>query len=293
VNSTFLSSEYPQSTPEEALFQILPVPYEATVSYGGGTASGPAAIIEASSQLEANDGCGNFPGQRGFHTYPAVDCSGECQKVFGRISSAVAQIAALPGRKIPVVLGGEHSISYPVLQPLVDRCGAGQIGIVQIDAHADLRDAYEGNRFSHASAMRRLHADLGLPLVQLGVRALSQEEIDYRAAHLETITAYDARELVPSGVRDIQLPRSFPPLLYLTIDVDGLDPSIMPATGTPVPGGLQWYPLLSLLRSILSQRKLIGMDLVELAPIEGLHHSTFTAVDLLHKVMGMVVASEG
>ena len=226
--------------------------------------------------------------QRFFHTYPAVDCSGENEKVFSRISSAVAQIAALPGRKIPVVLGGEHSISYPVLQPLVDRCGAGQIGIVQIDAHADLRDAYEGNRFSHASAMRRLHADLGLPLVQLGVRALSQEEIDYRASHLKTITAYDAHELVPSGVRDIQLPRSFPPLLYLTIDVDGLDPSIMPATGTPVPGGLQW--ILSFCSAHSLTAKVDWMDLVELLD-RGLPTHLYAVV--CSQVMGMVVASEG
>lgn len=291
--SSFLSSEYPPVAPIDALFHIVPVPFEATVSYGGGTAGGPQAILDASNQLEANDGWGRSPGKSGFYTHAAVECRDDANAVFERISAKIGEILALPGTHLPVVLGGEHSITYPVLRPFVEKYGRGQIGVVQVDAHADLHDRYKGNPLSHACVMRRLHADLGISLVQLGVRALCQEEIDYRAAHSETIFTYDARELISTQTTHILLPDHFPPYLFLSIDVDGLDPSVMPATGTPVPGGLGWYPLLALIESVLSQRTLIGFDVVELAPIEGIHFPSYTAAELVHKVMGSALAARG
>ena len=161
--------------------------------------------------------------------------------------------------------------------------------MVQIDAHADLRDSYEGTPYSHACVMRRLHADLGIPLVQLGTRAYCREEREYREAHRDSILALDGRELEAGNVRELKLPDWFPEKLYVSVDVDGLDPSIMPATGTPVPGGLGWWQTIDLLASVASQREMVGFDVVEFAPIPGLHFADFACADLVHKLMGLAL----
>ncbi|MBP5352113.1 MAG: agmatinase [Fibrobacterales bacterium] len=285
--NAFLSSEYPQSAPEEALFHVIPAPLEATVSYGGGTAKGPAAILAASDQLEADNGV-NAPGEKGFYTAPAIPLGKDQERNIALIREAVERTLRVPGRHLPVVLGGEHSVTYPVLQALTAARGGG-IGVVQIDAHADLRDSYEGTPYSHACVMRRLHADLGIPLVQLGTRAYCREEREYREAHRDSILALDGRELESGNVRELKLPDWFPEKLYVSVDVDGLDPSIMPATGTPVPGGLGWWQAIDLLASVASQREMVGFDVVEFAPIPGLHFADFACADLVHKLMGLAI----
>jgi agmatinase len=147
-----MDTEIPQLAPEKARFHVLPVPYEKTVSYGHGTALGPGAIIAASGQLERWDGSSD-PGAEGVYTWPAIDCSGEPANVIEEIATAVARILAL--RKLPVVLGGEHTVTWGVMQGYF-KAGMRDFGVVQIDAHADLRDAYEGDPLSHASVMRRI-----------------------------------------------------------------------------------------------------------------------------------------
>ncbi|MDA3947897.1 MAG: arginase family protein, partial [Spirochaeta sp.] len=175
------------------------------------------------------------------------------------------------------------------------------IGLIQIDAHADLRESYEESRDSHACIARRIHEDLGMPVIQIGVRALSPEEVIYRAGHTVgaavPIYPHDAADIVPTGLNEIPIPASFPSRAYMTIDVDGLDPSIMPATGTPVPGGLGWYQTLSIIESIARSVSIIGFDVVELAPIAGQNAWQYTAAELTYRVMGIIsrggAATEG
>jgi agmatinase len=277
----FFESDVPEVAPEAARFHVLPVPYEKTVSYGGGTARGPAAILAASSQLERWDGASD-PGAEGIYTWPAVDCSREPEKVLQDIAFSVRRILKL--EKLPVVLGGEHTVTWGVIRGYLE-AGVKDFGVVQIDAHADLRDAYEGDRYSHASVMRRV-VEAGIPLVQLGVRACCEEERDARKKY--KVRAFDAAELVPRGVSKIRLPKGFPKKVFFTLDVDGIDPSVLPATGTPVPGGLDWYQTLALFESVARQRRIIGFDVMEFAPIAGFHAFDFAAALLAYKLMGIV-----
>jgi agmatinase len=187
-------------------------------------------------------------------------------------------------KKIPVVLGGEHTVTWGVIKGYLD-AGVKDFGVVQIDAHADLRDAYEGDKYSHASVMRRV-VEAGIPLVQLGIRAFCEEERDARKQH--KVRAFDAADLVPNGISKIRLPKSFPKGVFFTVDVDGIDPSVLPATGTPVPGGLSWYQTLGLFESVARQRRIIGFDVMEFAPIAGFHAYDFAAALLTYKLMGIV-----
>jgi agmatinase len=291
----FLGSEFGQVPAGGALFHVIPVPYEATVSYGEGTASGPGAILRAADQLEVYDGL-SCPGEEGIHTVPAVDTIGDPEEVFRRITEAVyrAVTTAPQAAGIPVVLGGEHSITAPAISGVLEARDAslGRVGVVQIDAHADLRDSYEGQTTSHACVARRIHQDLELPIVQIGTRALSPEEVLYRSSYardaVRPIVSFDAVEIVPDGVRSIELPPTFPTDVYLTVDIDGLDPSICPATGTPVPGGLGWYQTLAIITAIAGRRRIVGFDVVELAPIPGTHAWEYSAAELVHRVMGII-----
>lgn len=283
-STRFLDTEVPDLPPEKARFHVLPVPYEKTVSYGHGTALGPGAIIASSGQLERFDGTSD-PGAEGIYTWPAVDCSGTPERVIDDIARAVKRILKL--KKIPVVLGGEHTVTWGVIKGYLD-AGEKDFGVVQIDAHADLRDAYEGDKYSHASVMRRV-VEAGVPLVQLGNRAYCEEEVEARRKH--KVLAFDANELVPKSVSKIKLPAKFPSKVFFTVDVDGIDPSVLPATGTPVPGGLGWYQTLGLFESVARQRRIIGFDVMEFAPIPGFHAFDFTAALLTYKLMGIVQRS--
>ena len=282
----FLATEVPELAPEEARFHVLPVPYEKTVSYGGGTARGPGAILAASGQLERWDGRSD-PGAEGIYTWPAIDCTGAPEEVIADIAAAVAKILGLG--KLPVVLGGEHTVTWGVIRGYLD-AGASDFGVVQIDAHADLRDRYEGDPLSHASVMRRI-VEAGVPLFQLGNRAYCEEEREARAKH--GVQFLDADALVPRGIDSVELPSDFPPHVFFTVDVDGIDPAVLPATGTPVPGGLTWYQTLGLFESVARQRNIIGFDVMEFAPIAGFHAFDFAAALLTYKLMGIVQRTTG
>jgi agmatinase len=280
----FLGTELPEIAAEDARFHVLPVPYEKTVSYGLGTARGPAAILEASGQLERWDGYSD-PGAEGIYTWDAINCSGPAEAVIESIAQGVAKILRLG--KFPVVLGGEHTVTWGVIRGYLD-AGSRDFGVVQIDAHADLRDEYEGEKLSHACVMRRI-VEAGIPLFQLGNRAYSQEERAARAAY--NVRYADADELVPRGINAITLPEDFPARVFFTLDVDGIDPTVLPATGTPVPGGLGWYQTLALFESVARQRAIIGFDILEFAPIAGFHAYDFTAALLTYRLMGIVQRS--
>jgi agmatinase len=282
----FLGSEIDEIEPKDAAFHIIPVPYERTVSYGGGTASGPSAILKASWQLETWDGKSN-PGEVGIYTHKAVKCDVDPDQVIENISKAVQGVVALG--KMPIAIGGEHTVTYGVIKGLL-AAGITDIGIVQIDAHADLRERYEGDPLSHASVMKRC-VDLGIPLFQLGIRACCMEELEIRKRY--GIHYLDAEQLVTANINSISLPVDFPQNIFFTLDIDGMDPSVFPSTGTPVPGGLGWYQTLSLFESVVAQRNVIGFDLMEFAPISGFHAYDFSASLLLYKMMGIVQRAQG
>jgi agmatinase len=221
------------------------------------------------------------PGEAGIYTHPPVDVGGGPEAVLGRIAEAVAGILRLGA--MPVILGGEHTVTYGVIQGYL-RAGIDELGVVQIDAHADLRDRYGGDPLSHACVMRRI-VEAGIPLFQLGVRAMCAEELAARLHH--GVQFMDADALVPTGVSQIALPPAFPRRVFFTLDVDGMDPSVFASTGTPVPGGLGWYQTLGLFESVARQRELIGFDLMEFAPITGFHGYDFAAAQLIYKLMGI------
>ncbi len=285
----FIESELEPGGSEksDSLFQVIPVPLEQTVSYGGGTAQGPGAILHASQQLERWDGFSE-PLTAGIGTSPLVDCSGDILDILRRIEDTVQEVVDRKG--IPVVLGGEHTVSLAPVRILAKTCSQ-PIGIVQLDAHADLRESFEGSRFSHACVMRRALEECGCRLFQFGVRALCREEVDYRTK--KRIDHLDGRAIYDANLADFALPADFPENIYLTLDVDGLDPSVIGATGTPVPGGPNWYQTLTFLERAVAGRKVVGFDLVELAPREGDHGSDFAAAQLVYSVMGIIARNEG
>lgn len=294
----FLSSEVPSVPAQQAFFHVIPVPLEATVSYGGGTARGPEAILAASDQLELLDSEDCFPGEAGIFTHPPVDCymhsasmhdtdlellEREAEAVQERIATVTRAVLDVGG--FPVLLGGEHSLTFGALKALKERHGV--FGVVQFDAHADLRDTYEGTKWSHACVMRRAVADLGLPLVQFGNRVFCKEEMQARAQH--HVTSWDAQWLAHNPLPQNPLPSDFPQKVFITFDVDGLDPSVIGDTGTPVPGGLGWYQALNLAEIAAQGRTLIGFDVVELAPRLGSIVSDFAAARLTYALMGLVI----
>lgn len=281
---SFLASGYPNTPADQAAFHVIPVPMETTVSYGAGTAQGPRAILEASNQLEDFDGRG-CPGDRGIHTQPMVTPVAGTAPIEERWLDAIeaAVATALRCGAVPAVLGGEHTVTQAAARAY--RAAGQAIGFIHIDAHADLRDSYDDTRYSHACVMRRIH-ELGFPIVQLGTRAYCLEERDYRVANPETIRAYDADRMAAGKLPLDWIPEQFPQQVFITFDLDGLDPSIMPATGTPVPGGLGWYDALNLIETVAAQKTIIGFDVVELSPLSGLSYPDFVAARLVYALMG-------
>jgi len=278
----FHGEDVAPAEPAEALFHVIPVPFELSVSYGTGTAAGPEAILAASAQLELFTGR-SIPAEHGIYTAPPVDCSSDRKKTLANIDDEVS--TTLRHNKIPVVLGGEHTVTCGVIAAL--RKKYQDFGVIQFDAHADLRDSYEGSPFSHACVMRRIH-EQGIPIYQLGTRSYSLEEHRYRRNN--NISYRDSEDIWKNGCA-LTLPDDFPSKVFITFDIDGLDGAIIPATGTPVPGGLNWYQAMWFIEAIMTRSICIGFDVVELAPIAGLHGPNFAAAQLVYNMMGYLADS--
>ncbi|WP_319778777.1 agmatinase [Maridesulfovibrio sp.] len=279
----FLEGEIPNCDPDKAAVHVIPAPLETSVSYGGGTADGPKAILEASTQLELWNGR-SCPAEAGIHTSDPAVGAGGTEDSLRAIEKSVA--FALECGAVPFVIGGEHTVTLGALRALKKQHGT--FGIVQFDAHADLRSSYEGDPLSHACVMRRAVEDLGLPVFQLGVRALCIEEVEFRK-ETPSVHGIDARELYLCGIPELLLPEVFPEKIYISFDVDGLDPSVIRATGTPVPGGIIWHDALTLIEKAAKGRTVIGADVVELAPQVGDHASDFAAAQLVYELIGYCV----
>ena len=284
-NNIFLKSELSDTEKNKdfSKFDIIPVPLERTVSYGKGTSMGPKAIIEASNELERYTGKSE-PCLDGIYTHPFLDCNKPIDIVINELQKLTQSVSSK--NKIPVILGGEHSITYGAVNGIfkgLELKNKNEIGILQIDAHADLREKYENEVHSHASVMYLLSEEK-YKIVQCGVRALSKEEANNRRKF--QITYYSVEEINKSS--ELSLPQNFPKKIYISFDLDGLDPSIMPATGTPVPGGLGFNESLELIQKLIKDREIVGFDVVELSPIKGFLAYDFTAATLVYKIMELI-----
>jgi len=275
---------------KEAEAVILPIPYEATVSYGGGTKEGPEAILAASRQVELWDEQHNWDPSQFIKLATALP-------VFPEVSGPQAMLDKIrrlvqpwiQQGKLIAALGGEHTITAALVQAAQTKYP--DLAIVALDAHADLRDSYEGSKLSHACVLRRLY-ELGRPLTLLGTRSYSHDE-DQLMWVAPRFKLFKARELhTPEGWQAaLDHLKTITGPVYLTIDLDALDPGIMPAVGTPEPGGLTYYQALTLIETVARRGPVIGLDLVELAPIPGNRVSEFTAARLLYKALGYIYLS--
>ena len=272
---------------KEAEAVILPIPYEATITYGGGTREGPEAILSASRQVELWDEEDDWEPAAAIRLATALPVLPEAsgpQAMLDKIRRLVQPW--IQQGKLIAALGGEHTITTALVQATQTRYP--DLTVVALDAHADLRDAYDGSKLSHACVLRRVY-ELGRPLTLLGTRSYSQEEFQLlRVA--PRLKVYPARDLhSPEGwQRALDHLQGISGPVYLSIDLDALDPGIMPGVGTPEPGGLTYYQALAVMAALARRGPIIGMDLVELAPIPGQRLSEFTAARLLYKALGYI-----
>jgi len=269
--------------PEQAGVLIIPFPMEATVSYGGGTARGPEAIIAASPELEFfDDEMWCEPYRRfGIATLETPSVPAAPTEALGRLTEIVGD--ALDAGHMPLVLGGEHTLSVGAIRALAAR--HPDLAVLHLDAHTDLRDSYQSNPLSHACAMRRVLDHPGISLTSVGIRNVSPEEIPFLQANPERVRVFWARERARWSLAEMAAPLRGRPL-YISLDIDVMDAGLMPATGTPEPGGLTFDEVCAVLRAATDAGRVVGADLVELAPIHGFHAYNFTAAKLAYKLLG-------
>lgn len=271
--------------PETASIAVLPVPYDLTSTWKKGADRGPEAILDASRQVEWYDiPTGTEVYRRGIATLDPVICDEDPEKLADLVEGRIS--ALLESGVLPVVLGGEHSVSIGAIRAAARfRPGAS---VLQIDAHADTREEYEGSRFNHACVMAR--ARDFCPVVQVGIRAVDVSEV----SALEPHRVFWAHDIAAAGPADTTwMDDAVSPLgdaVWVTIDLDGFDPSVVPATGTPEPGGLDWYQVTGLLERVAKRRRVIGFDVVELLPTDEHWASAFLAAKLVYRFLSMIFA---
>jgi agmatinase len=276
--------------PERARAVVIPFGLEASVSYGGGTAKGPAGLISASQQLELfDDELWREPYlDYGIATLAEPTIAASVPKALDQLEAIVAQVLA--EKKFPFVIGGEHSLTAGAIRPFAR--AYPDLVVLQFDAHADLRDGYLGEHYSHAAAMRRVLDHPNVSLVSVGIRAISQGEADFIDANPKRVHMHWGRDQHRFDIEQIVAPLKGRPI-YLTFDIDALDGAIMPATGTPTPGGLQYLQCLDIIRAACELGTVVGADLVELAPIPGFHAYDFMAAQLAYKMLTYALSGTG
>lgn len=273
--------------PEKARAVIIPFGLEKSVSYTGGTAKGPAAILHSSHQVELFD--------EEFWCEPVRQygvATLENPVISPHLETALEQLeqmteAVLESGRFPMILGGEHSLTAGSIRPFAKRFE--KLSILHFDAHADLRDGYHGQHYSHASAMRRVLDHPNINLVSIGIRNISAEEIPFYDAERHRIHIFWGKDREAWNLYDILSALGDNPV-YLSFDVDGFDSSLMPATGTPEPGGIFWNDAIKIIRAASEKCKIVGADVNELAPREGFHACDFLAAKLVYKIMSYALA---
>lgn len=302
-------------TPDDAKVVVIPVPFEATTSYGGGTSRGPAAVFEASRQVDLFDHETGRPYEAGIAMFDIpkkiVAWNGKAKKLGRRKVKAVNKISEtvnawvyettksmLDKEKMPVVLGGDHSVPFGAHRAYVERFP--EMGILHLDAHADLREAYEGFTYSHASIFHNVMTRLPVrKLVQVGVRDIGSSEmqfIEHSNGRIKTffdddLAARKERGTAFASLAD-EIVDELPDDVYLSWDIDGLDPTLCPGTGTPVPGGLSWNEAIGLLRAVWrAKKRVVGLDLCEVAPGDTEWDANVGA-RLLYKMIGFALLTQ-
>lgn len=287
---TFLGLEERWSEFGRSRVVIVPVPYERTTSYGKGTALGPGAILEASCFVELYDeelDSEIFRLSDGIATLPTLSFPDGCRDA-DAVESIQQKVASLiAGGKTVVCIGGEHTIA--VGAALAHAAAYRDLSVLQLDAHSDLRDEYEGSRYSHASAMARIY-ERHAHIVQVGIRSQCREEAGFiKEKKIATFYAVDLKSgrygSGPSSWHDAVID-TLRQNVYLTFDCDFLDPSLMPALGTPEPGGFGWDETIAFLRKLTARRNVVGFDINEFAPVPHLVHPQFTVAKLIYKLLG-------
>ena len=284
--ATPLFLDLPQAEASRSAFHLLSVPLEATVSYGSGTSRGPRAILEASTQVELYDR--EFDCEPaldyGIHSYPEMLLPADHKTALEDISKRVESL--YDPAAVLAVLGGEHSLSYAVVRGLLAKL-EGPITVVQLDAHSDLRDSYEDSPHSHACVARRLlELESIEQILQLGVRSLCTEEARVIKSDPRVRTWF-AEDVHAEKFEDELRQRVRGRRIYLTVDVDGFDPSIIPSTGTPEPNGLSFAQGEAIFRILAEECDLVAFDCVELAPVAGRHVSDFVVAKLIYRLMNL------
>lgn len=281
----FLGADLPETRYEDSEVVVLPLPFERTTSYGHGTDKGPEGLLVASGYVELFDEeLGIEPMRQGIRTVPSFEPASE------DLATAMAEMEAEARRhmeagKFLVCLGGEHALTLAPVRAA--QAVFGEIGVVQFDAHGDLRESYGGTPYSHAAVMRRV-VELGIKTLAVGLRAVSAPEAAFaRENGLPVIWGHQVHEdeVRGSSERFEALLDTLPEKIYLTFDIDYFDPALVPSTGTPEPGGGTWYPTLRLLRRLFEKKQVIAMDVVELAPASGSPTSDFVAAKLVFKCL--------
>ncbi|MDR2344505.1 MAG: agmatinase [Planctomycetaceae bacterium] len=280
---SFFSLPKELSDPATAKFLIQPIPYEGTVSFIKGTINGPDAILAVSDQVEHFDEELLFDmTQHGVATLPSIPPADSPEEQFDRIYQTVRERKLFRNGRIPIFLGGEHSITPPIVRVAAEIYN--EISVLQFDAHADLRNSYTGTKYSHGSAMRRV-LEYTSNLVQVGIRSFSEEELNDCQDRVKKFITPELLKKDYSFCLD-QILHKLTGQIYITIDIDAFDPAYAPGTGTPEPGGLAWREVTDILKHVSESKKIIGCDIVEVAPLGGKNVITeFTAARLVGKLM--------
>ncbi len=273
------------TNPEKSLVKIFPVPYEATTTYKGGTKEAPDAIIQASKNLELwDEELSIEPCEVGISTFPPFQCSSAGPKIaIKQIYEYTKKILENYPDRFYIFIGGEHSITSGILKAFHSKFSS--LSLLQLDAHADLRDTYQGSPYNHACVMRRIAEFVSF--VQLGIRSLSKEEKDF--IQKNDIPYQTSAQILQSDKWKKIIDTKLSEKVYITVDVDVLDPSIMPSVGTPEPGGLGWAKILEIIRYVAQRKKVMGIDIVEFSPIPGIIAPDFLVAKLIYKIIGYLV----
>jgi agmatinase len=267
---------------DKAQVAIVPVPFDLTTSWGSGTRHGPKAIIEASGYMELYDiESESEPYLHGIFTDDAVEAKSS-KSLNKKVYEAV--LKHIKKKKFVITLGGEHSVSYGAAKAHIE--SFSQLSILHFDAHTDRREEFEDNKFSHACTLRRI-SELNDDIVSVGIRSLDISELQY----LDTRKVFYAEKIHGSTAWIQQVVNLLQPNVYITFDLDVFDPAIMPSTGTPEPGGMDWYTVLHMLRAVANVRNIVGCDVVELAPTED-KAPDFLAAKLIYKILSYKFKTE-
>ena len=279
----------PEQDFERARIALIPVPYDATTTYKSGSREGPMAILQASMQLDEPWGESEWhPAveEKFFYTFEHTLSlhGGSTQEHLASLSRFISEDVVAYG-KIPFLIGGEHSLAFASIAALYEK--HKDFSILHLDAHPDLRPDYHGDRYSHASVMRRSY-ELGdkVSLTEVGIRSVDRDIAKYIVEEEKKSTAEKSLNMFYAPEAPVEkIEKTLKPKLYISIDLDVFDHSVMPAVGTPQPGGLGWYQVVGLLEYIIKRHDIIGMDVVELAPIPGMIAPDFAAAKLVWKMI--------